>query len=560
MAILSSLQPKYLSRYKDFAALLVKHGGRDLLDRLGLAEYFSDKDYDAGQKANAEELACDLERLGPTFVKFGQTLSTQVDLLPDTYLQALTRLQDDVEPFDFATVEQIIREDLGIELDQAFRFFEREPVAAASLGQVHKAELLDGREVVVKVQRLNVEKSMADDLGALDQIASFMDEHTEMGRRYRFSKIIQQLRTSLTRELDYVREANSLKTFQNVLEDFDRLFVPQPFMELTSTRVLTMEQVPGVAISEIDRDMGEVGKQLLDQLFHAYLKQILVTGTFHADPHPGNLLLMPDDRLGVLDLGMTGFVDPTMREDLLQLLLAVSEGRSAEAAEIAIQLGTRRETFDPSGFKRDLALALSEHHEGSFKQLQVGKLVAAVCRCGGEHGLEIPQTITLLGKMLLNLDQVAVTLSCDFDANAAIRDHAGEMAIKRLMGGLSPSRFLGNLLAVKSLAEDLPVRVNRVMDLLADNDFAMRIDAVDENRLISGLEKIANRIGVGLIIAALIIGGSIMMVGGAGNDYLWGYPIIAIVTFMLAALGGVGFIIRVVITDFLDWRGRRKKD
>ena len=553
--MLSSLQPKYLARYRDFARILVKHGGRDLLDRVGLADYFKNDKLDEAdhRRRNAEELAHDLEELGPTFVKFGQTLSSQADLLPDAYLKALTRLQDDVEPFPFDVVKQTVREELGVDVEEAFASFDLEPMAAASLGQVHRATLHDGRAVVVKVQRPNVRQMMADDLGALEHIAGFLDDRTDLGRRYGFRKIIRQLRRSLTRELDYCREAANLEAMGENLAQFERLVIPRPIMPLTATRVLTMEFLPGRNVSELDAPLGAEGTALLGELFHAYLKQILLDGLFHADPHPGNIILMPDGRLGVIDLGMTGFVDPGMRENLLQLLIAVSEGRAGDAAEVAIDLGSRREHFDPAAFKRDLTLSISEHHEASFESMQIGQLVTAVCRVAGENGLEIPQTITLLGKMLLNLDQVANKLAPSFDANAAIREHGTEIAMKRLLGGLSPTRFMGNLLAVKSFAEDLPVRVNRVLDLVADNDFQLHIDAIDENRLISGLEKIANRIGVGLILSALIIGGSIMMIGGEG-DSLWGYPIVALVTFLIAALAGSIFVGKVIVTDILDWR------
>jgi len=329
MSMLGSLNPKHLPHYRDLARLAVKHGGRDLLDRMGLAEMFAGDEAPADiAKRNAEELASDLEELGPTFVKLGQVLSSRTELLPSAYIEALSRLHDSVGPFPTEKAKAIIAEQLGRPVEELYASFDDQPIAAASLGQVHGAMLQDGTRVVVKVQRPDVEQIMADDLDAIENVAAFLDDYTDLGRQYRFRAIVGQLRRSLLRELDYEREAANLTLMADRHERFEKLMVPRPIEGLCAGRVLTMQRIEGVSLSSKHGQSIDAGDELLKQLFHAYLRQILVDGLFHADPHPGNVMLTDDGRLGLIDMGMTGFVDPTMREDLLRLLLAVSEGRA----------------------------------------------------------------------------------------------------------------------------------------------------------------------------------------------------------------------------------------
>ena len=337
-----SLRPQHLTRYRQIAWLLAKYGRSDLVKSSGLEQTLqAEERVTPKEAAKADELAADLEKLGPTFVKLGQLLSTRVELMPQAYLEALARLQDKVEPFGFDEVEKIVSSELGVRMSKAFSDFEMVPIASASLGQVHLAHLRDGRAVAVKVQRPAIREAMVDDLDALEEIAAFLDEHTEFGKRYEFRLMLEQFRKSLLRELDYRQEASNLSTFREQLRNFERIIVPAPIADYCTSRVLTMEYVPGVKITEMSplARMEFDGAALAEELFRAYLDQILVHGFFHADPHPGNVFLTDDYRIALIDLGMVGRVMPRLQEDLLQLLLAISEGRGDEAAQIAIKIG-----------------------------------------------------------------------------------------------------------------------------------------------------------------------------------------------------------------------------
>ncbi len=550
-----SLGTRHLKRYRDIAWLLVKYGRSDLVKAAGLDATLHDEQETLGVTPEAKELAADLEALGPTFVKLGQLLSTRPDLLPAPYLAALARLQDRVEPFSFDEVERIVTSELGVRTSKAFAHFEPTPLAAASLGQVHRATLRDGRAVVVKVQRPDIRERVADDLDALMTIAEFLDAHTDVGAHYGFAAMTAEFRKSLQRELDYREEAQNLLRLRKSLAEFERIVVPAPVDDYTTSRVLTMEYVAGVKVTALSPVvmLEQNGAALADELFRAYLQQVLVDGFFHADPHPGNVFLTPDGRLALLDLGMVARVAPRTQDHLLRLLLAVSEGRAEDTVAVALKLGDTRGPVDVSELSRQLADVLAPTTHASLEDLEVGRILLDVTRVCAEAGLKLPAELTLLGKALLSLDQIARSLDPGFDPNAAVRAHAGAILERRLVKSMSPGNLMTAVMEAKEFAERLPGRVNTILEHIAANDLRIRVDAIDETKLITAFQKIANRITLGLLLAALIVGAALLM-RVETSFRLLGYPGLAIVFFLLAAGGAIALIWEIV---FHDERSRR---
>ena len=546
-----SLKPQHLNRYRQIAWLLAKYGRSDLVKQTGLESTLeAQQPTPPKQAAKADELAADLESLGPTFVKLGQLLSTRVELLPRSYLDALSRLQDEVEPFGFGEVEKIVTTELGVRISKAFVDFESAPMASASLGQVHLARLRDGRAVAVKVQRPNIREQMVEDLDALADIAEFLDNHTEFGRRYEFTRMLDELRKSLMRELDYRQEGQNLAAFREQLRDFPHLIVPAPIADYSTSRVLTMEYVPGTKITKMSplSRMEFDGEILAEELFRGYLKQILVDGFFHADPHPGNVFITPDYRIALLDLGMVGRIMPRLQEDLLQLLIAISEGDGEDASQIAIKIGQPRREFDQTEFTRRISEIVAQQKTATVEEMQVGRLVLEVTRCAAESQIRVPPELTMLGKTLLNLDQVGRALAPQFDPNASIRRNTAEILRQRVVKTLSPGNLFSGVLEVRDLLQRLPARLNRFFDALANNEFKVSVDAIDERTLIVGFQKIANRITVGLIIAALIVGAALLM-RVETSFRIWGYPGLAIIFFICAAGAGIVLLLNILFYD-----------
>ena len=553
-----SLQPERLRRYKDIARLLLKYGRKDLVTRAGLDEALEGELVpESDQSEDPEQLAADLEQLGPAFVKLGQVLSTRADLLPPRYLEALSRLQDNLEPFSFAEVERIVQEDLGVRISKAFASFESEPVAAASLGQVHRARLRDGREVAVKVQRPNIRERMAEDLATIEDIADFLDRHTSAGPQFDFTQMVHEFRRAVTQELDYRREANNLQRVAQNLEGFPRIVVPKPIDDYTSSRVLTMELVKGRKVTSLTPLVRQEidGRGLALELFRGYLHQIIVNGFFHADPHPGNVFLTDDGRVALLDLGMVSRLTPNRQEQLLKLLLAVSEGDGDRATALAIQMGEARGNVDESRLRRDVQDLLSAYLDAPLARVQVGRAMMELTRISGSNNLRMPSELTLLGKTLLNLDQVGRALDPDFDVNTALRNEAPGLMQQRMTETMRASSLYSAALETKEFMEQLPGRVNRLLDAATQNQLRLNVDLIDEGAIMGGLQKVANRITLGLLLASLIIGAAMMM-RVETSFRIVGYPAFAMFFFLIAAAGAIWLAITIIRSDEPQRRNR----
>lgn len=548
---LSLIKPERLKRYKDVVALLVKYGRSDLVNQ-------TDLDIARGQnqaletttEPKAEELANDLEKLGPTFIKLGQLLSTRGDLLPEAYLEALARLQDHIEPFSYGEIEQIVSAELGGRISKMFAEFDREPTAAASLAQVHRARMRDGREVVVKVQRPGVRETIVEDLEALEAVADFIDAHTEVGKRYEFSNMLDQLRGSLLRELDFKREANNLIRLRTALREFEHIVIPEPVEDYTTSRVLTMDYVSGRKITSLSplRLVELNGAALSEELFRAYLKQILVDGFFHADPHPGNVFMTEDNRIALLDLGMVGYISGNFQENLLRLLLAISEGRGDEAAEVSMKMGEPKPNFDKQDYEHRVARLVSRHSDSTVDSIDAGGVVLQITRIAADCWFRLPSEFTMIAKAMLNLDRVVYVLDPNFDPNAVIRDEATNILSRRMLKSFEPGSVLTRVIEVKEFVERLPVRVNKILDAIGNNDLKITVDAIDEKVLLDGLQKVANRIALGLILASLIVGAALMMrVETAWR--IFGYPGLPMIFFLLAAIASLILIGSIFFTD-----------
>jgi predicted unusual protein kinase regulating ubiquinone biosynthesis (AarF/ABC1/UbiB family) len=552
------LRALHFQRYKQIARLLWKYGRSDLVRQLDAPPFSGELDEamagpDDG--ASPADFAADLEAMGPTFVKLGQVLSSRPDLLPQPYLDALARLQDRVKPFSWGEVQAIVEEELGARISKAFSRFDEQPLAAASLGQVHKAALRDGREVVVKVQRPGIVKQIAEDFQVLEQIADFLQEHTEVGRKHRFVEVLRQFRITVQQELDYELEAQNLTVVGENLREYELIVVPQPVPDYCTKRVLTMDYVRGrkiTSLSPIAR-LDIDGAALAGELFRAYLKQVLIDGIFHADPHPGNVFVTDDGRVALLDLGMVGRTTPEMQSQLIKVLVAVAEGKGEQAAEVVINISRKDQEFDPVFFKRRIAQIVAMRVGQGLAQMNVGRTLLEVTGSAADHGLHVPSELTMLGKTLLQLDEVGLTLDPDFDPNASVRRNVTDLLSRRMKKDATQGSVMSTLLELRDFASGLPLRINRIMDAIADREFELKVKALDADTMLAGLQKIANRITSGLILAALIIGAALLMRVDT-TFRLFGYPGLAMLCFLGAAAGGCFLLVNIFVQDQRDRR------
>jgi ubiquinone biosynthesis protein len=544
-----SLRPDHIRRYGEIARLLLKYGRSDLLFHAGLTA----DELPSAQPDNevaGDNLAHDLEQLGPTFVKVGQLLSTRADLLPPDALRALARLQDGVEPFAFDDVERTIAEELSVRISKAFSRFDRTPLAAASLGQVHRAALRDGREVAVKIQRPGVRDQVLRDMETMEEVAEFLDRYTESGRRVGLTRMVSELRASLLRELDYRLEAQNMVAIGENLATFKRVVVPRAIDGYSTARVLTMDYIPGQKITAVSPVVltDAHAAELADELFRAYLHQVILDGIFHADPHPGNVLLTVDNRIALLDLGMVSRLSPDLQDALLHFLLAVADSRAEQAADLALRMGERLASFDDTVFRRRIAEIIMRSRDVKIAEAPIGRLMLAVAHSAAASGVRLPNELTLLGKTLLNLDEVGRTLAPDFEVHESLRRNARTLMLERMRRSVTPSSAFSSLLEVKNFAERLPSRVNRILDALANQELKVRVELIDEGSVLEGLQKVANRITLGLILAALIIGAAMLMRVDTSFRIL-GYPGLAMLFFLAAAFGAAWMAVSILRSD-----------
>ena len=546
-----SILPENLERYQKFLSFMLKYWNSDLLNETAsnaleeeTARSFSD------YEQTPEELVEDLKQMGPTYVKLGQLLSTRPDLLPDRYLEALASLQDDLPTIPYEEVREIVETEIGSKISKAFNFFEEKPLASASIGQVHLAELRSGKTVAVKVQRPDIRKKFMEDLDTLEEMAGLAVKHTEVGKKYAFSDVLAELRRIMLHELDYLREANNLVTLGTNLKEYRRLIVPQPFPDYTTSRVLTMEYVKGKKVTSISplKKTENDYTALVDEFIEAYLKQIVSDGFVHADPHPGNVHLLENEKIALIDLGMVAQFSKKMKDFLLRLLLALSKNNGEEIADILLRMSHKREESSEDEFRRQINIMVQEGQNSTAKDMQTGKLLVQMNRSAAMNGIHLPVEVNILGKILLNMDQIIAFLAPEYDLREAVRRYMNKLLQNKMLNELKPEEVLSILLDSKKLVENLPDRIDKITENLARNEFRFAIDAIDEKRLTDGFQKVANRITLGLIIASMIIGAAMLMSVPSAFT-IFGYPGLAILFFLLAAVAAIYLSYTILFKD-----------
>ena len=587
------LAPRYLPRLAATVGLFTRYGlldfakGQGLLSLDGL-DVGKDKADNAASPEKAKEFRERLVELGPAYVKLGQILSTRPDLLPPAYIEELQHLQDSVEPMPLDVVESTIEQELGARIAKLFGDFDPNPLGSASLGQVHAAKLRDGRDVVIKVQRPNIRELLADDIEYFRELATYLTEHTSAGERVDMIGIVQQVEVALRDELDYRTEARNAATFRRSLAGFPHILIPRVIDAYTTHKVLTLERVRGIKISEIppitriDHDFAP----LAEEFAKAYLYQIAVSGHFHADPHPGNIFVVlhsdenpltpaeskaidrraeerpaqtpllrteleakreattpadpSDPKLAMVDFGMTSHLTKKMRDNVVRLLLSMADNQGDEAAQVLIDIDDTTENFDRAGYVRQISALIAQHADQTVADTPAGLVLYEMISIGYRSGLRLPSELTLLAKALFNLDAVTRSLDPAFNPSETVREYAGEIANQRARQEFSPHRMFEIASSSAELIGALPRRIDTITERMSRNDFAFRIDTPQLPALLEGMQKIANRILVGLIICGLLVSSGLL---------LRFYPTLGLIGLTLAAGIGLYVLITALATD-----------
>jgi len=594
------LSPKHLPRLVATIRLLTNYGLRDFANRQGLlglegASLDGEDTVQGDLAAKAKAFRLRLVELGPAYIKLGQVLSTRPDLLPKPYIEELEQLQDDVSPMPFEQVERTIEEELRARISKLFASFDPEPLGSASLGQVHAAELRDGRNVVVKVQRPNLREQLAEDIEFFRDLATFLTEHTSAGSRADLIGVVQQVERALVDELDYRTEARNAAAFRKALATFPHILIPRVIDAYTTHKVLTTERIRGVKVDDIppitriEYDFSG----LAEEFAHAYLQQITDSGHFHADPHPGNVFVVlpgrdnprtpaeavaddrrqevrpgatpltqseneakalaaaaaphDDPKVALIDFGMTAHLTGTMRDRVVRLLLAMGENNGESVAEALIEIGEAPEDFDRPAYVRDIVALIARHGNQTVEETPAGVMLYEAISIAYRSGLKLPGELTLLAKALFNLDAVARALDPSFNPSQSIREYTAEIANKRAQRDLSPRRIFQIAAETSDLVRALPHRIDVITQKLVANDFAVRVEAPQLGSLLLGLEKVANRIFTGLVLGGLLVSSGLLMAYQRS---------LGMIGFLLAGIVGLWMIATIFIQDR---RSRKRK-
>jgi ubiquinone biosynthesis protein len=477
-----------------------------------------------------------LEELGTTFVKLGQLLSSRPDLLPDVYIEELTRLVDEVAPAPFVEIQRVIAGDIGLE---PFARIDEQPLAAASIAQIHGALLEDGREVVVKVRRPGIEEQVEVDLGLLRRTAAFTEEHSETARLIQMHALAEDLEAHLQSELDFVDEANSTELIAAELADYEERIVPRVIRPYVSERVLVLERIDGERVVPDHGLPAERAAHLARVFFRAYVRQVTRDGTYHADPHRGNVLLTPDGRLVLLDFGLIGRLDDDTRTALSLLLLAVAQNRADDVADLILGLSLTTLDSDEPGFQHELRRKLPRYHGRALSSIRAGEALADLQRICLRHGISLPTSFALVGKTLSQADSIARALDPELDPIDLLREDAFVVMLAEAGKRLEPNAMLAYLSTQAEAVLRLPRRLSQTIERLEAGTLKFGVQPTGLEQIEHVLRSTANRVGAAMIVAGLLIASALM---ARVNDYL------ATVGFALASIIGLYMLWKIART------------
>jgi ubiquinone biosynthesis protein len=545
-----------IRRYGKIVDALIKYEFGYLADRMGIGGIRPLKSRirrqekvhkDTGSGALNARLM--LEELGPTYIKLGQILSMRQDLIPPEYSKEFSRLQDDVQPFGIEEVEKLIKEELGAGIDDLFADFEDLPIAAASIGQVHRAKLKSGDEVVVKVQRPGIRKTIEADLDIMYSIAAFAEEHLPEAKLYRPVEIVGEFERSIKAELDYAQEGRNADHFFRNFRDHPRIYIPRVYWDYTSAKILTLEYIDGVKSSSFDEleRMGADRADIAIEVLKAFMKQIYEDGFFHADLHPGNVFIMKDGRIALLDFGMAGFLSADMRNLLIDDLIAITRGDTLLYVELLRDLGSIDDDADITSLKMDIDNLLYKYYGRPLSQLNTAQILEEMINLLRKYQVRIPSNIALLSKGAMTAESFGSIMDPHINLTVIAEPFAKKAIKDRLRLTNIASSAYRDFNSWSRVLHRLPIKLSHILDIAERGYLKLRIDSHGFDRIVAEIDAASNRLAFSLIISAIIVGSSLIIQTGM-EPYIWGVPLLGVMGFLVAGFLGMWLVIYILRT------------
>lgn len=537
-----------VGRFKDIVVTLIRYGFDDLVQRLdlpgtGVMKRIKKAKRDLG---TYERIRHALEDLGPTFIKFGQIMSLRPDLLPSPLIKELSRLQDEVGPEDFEKIKQVVHQGLRRDIEEIFSAFDEKPLASASLSQVHRGVLRKGGQTVaVKVQRPGIRRKIELDLDILETLANRLHERSEDLKVYDLPNLVRITGRNLLRELDFTREARNMRIARgNMAEEAD-MYIPEAYDEYCTAQVLVMEYMEGIKLKDLEALRPEDAKHLARQGLNTAIKQILEDGFFHADPHPGNLLVVDGKRLCLLDWGMVGRLSERDRYELMDLIKSVVQKDSEGLVDALLLLTKGEYGVDRRGLERDLLEILDTYFAVPIKDMNLGHLLLDITTVLRGYRLRLPPDLVIMVKALITAEGTARQIYPELNVISEAEGSIERLAKTRFLPSRLWHNLHGSIRHFLVLQRQFPLRVYQIMDKLDRGDLAIRFEHENLEGLRKTLEHIFNRLTFGIIIAAMIIGSTMIITTGVG-PLLFGFPALGVIGYMISALLGLWLVFNII--------------
>ncbi|MGB0578123.1 MAG: ABC1 kinase family protein [Limisphaerales bacterium] len=543
---------QHAQRFRHIVGVFLKYGFHDLTTRIGLPRVrriplLQNREEQAAirEMSQPERLRRACEELGPTFIKLGQLFASRTRMLPKEFTDELRKLQDEVEPITFDQLRVVIEKELGAPVDDVFESVENKPLGAASIAQVHQAVLRTGERVVVKVQRPGIAENAALDLEIMRQISYMMERHLEGWDVQRPSVVVDELSKSLDRELDFSREASHLERFAWQFQDEESIHIPKVYYGASTSRVLTMEYIDAIKASRLEQlaeaklDRKEIAVRIADLV----MKQIFEFGFFHADPHAGNIHILPGNQICFLDFGLMGFLDNRTRETFVDLVWGIARRNEISVTSALLKLAESDSEPSREGLEADVADFMHQHFYRPVGEMRFGKLVSELFELTTKNRLRLAADLFIMLKALSLTEELVRHLNPEHN----LVEQAGPFMKKARMARLRPQRFAGSVLEFgrdfAELAREFPVEMRRIISQVKTGDMRLNFRHQGLEPAMNSAERISNRIAYALVLASLIIGSALIV--HAGVDFE-DYPVIGLVGFVLSAVMAFGLLISII--------------
>ncbi len=519
-----------LGRTSEIVTVLLNHGFGDLVDRIGLRNFwyrwrrlFSRKPAEPSRHLKlVERVRLTLESLGPTYIKFGQVMSTRPDLVPPEMLVELQRLQENVPPFSSEHAVERVEYELGRPLAELFASFDRTPLAAGSLGQVHRAVHFDGTQLAVKIRRPGAVRNVERDLSLMHEIAVLIERHIAEARIFDPIGLVNHFARTIRRELNFSREGRTMDEFRRLFRQDATLYVPAVYWESTTESVLTMEFIDGLRIDEVARQksIGFSPGDVAANGARIFMKQAFEFGVFHGDPHPGNVRIRTDGTICLLDYGMVGMLDERTREQLIDLLVAVSQQDVDAAVKLVLQLGESPREIDRPLLQVDMRDFVVNYYGIELERLNVGRMLSDFVGILSHHGIRCPGSLMLLIRALVTLEGIGRNLDPAFNLAEHLQPFVERLVRARYHPTRMAERMWHESKQMLEFAHDVPRHINRTLRKLSEDDLRIQLEHRNLDHFILELERSSNRLVVGMVVAALIVASALIIAGGVSTMWV----------------------------------------